>query len=218
MREIARNCGSVLIYREGWIEKRLYSYYILGVQPEWLYGTDDRINNVYFQETRFDENLLLKISGLKKVWGLYLDYSNITDSGCKHIGSFQHLEELSLENTLVTDAGIDHLQGLNIYDLVLDETAITDQGLSHLAGMTSLIELYLGDTKITDDGLRHLSGLQNLEYLSLENTHVSDGCLQYIRKLKSLKYLNLQGTRVTKTAVQKLTKEIPSLVHPEFAY
>jgi hypothetical protein len=209
MREIAQQGGSVGMIPDSWFEHQLSNS--IGEYYEWICGSDHQFKDVYLQELVLDESLLQRFSELKKLWSLYLDYSNITDSGCKYIGALPYLDELTLTKTLVTNAGIEHLRGLNISYLVLDETAITDHGLSHLSGMTSLDWLQLCDTKITDDGLMHLTGIPNLITLFLQNTQVSVEGLQYIRKMKSLEFVDLQGTCVTKSEIQKLMTEMPQL-------
>ena len=64
---------------------------------------------------------------------------------------------LSLKSTLITDAGLVHLQGftkLKYLDLSL--TQITDVGLAHLKGLSNLETLNLNHNRVTDVGLAHL--------------------------------------------------------------
>jgi hypothetical protein len=59
--------------------------------------------------------------------------------------------------TQITDAGLEHLEGLtNLEVLLLDGTRATDAGLMHLKGLTNLEVLYLDDTQITDEGVKKL--------------------------------------------------------------
>ena len=61
---------------------------------------------------------------------------------------------LFLSRSYVTDAGLEHLQGItSLTTLWLQHTLVTDAGLEHLKGLTSLTKLYLGQTQITDAGL-----------------------------------------------------------------
>ena len=65
-----------------------------------------------------------------------------------------------LDNTPVTDAGLEHLRGLTQLEwLNLSHTQVADDGLAHLRGMTRLQELLLNDTPLNDHGLVHLKGL-----------------------------------------------------------
>jgi hypothetical protein len=68
------------------------------------------------------------------------------------------LETLSLGGTKVTDAGLEHLQGLaNLATLNLENNrGVSDSGLVHLKGLTKLRTLNLGGTKVTDAGVGDL--------------------------------------------------------------
>src|SRR5438477_11007383 len=61
---------------------------------------------------------------------------------------------VDLHGTRITDAGLEHLKGLNkLQVLNLYNTKITDAGLAHLEGLTSLTTLLLNNTPVTDAGL-----------------------------------------------------------------
>ena len=51
----------------------------------------------------------------------------------------------------------------------LNNTQITDAGLEHLKGLTSLEELLLAATQITDAGLEHLKGMTCAQRPALED-------------------------------------------------
>jgi Leucine Rich repeat len=76
--------------------------------------------------------------------------------------------QLDLEDTPITDAGLEHVKGLTrLRALSLRGTRVTGLGLQHLKGMANLRDLDLADTPMTDQGLAHLHGLTNLESLCL---------------------------------------------------
>lgn len=67
------------------------------------------------------------------------------------------LEVLVLRGTLVTDAGLVHLQGLKRLRLLhLAGTQVTDAGLVHLQGLTQLRSLDLTGTQVTEEGVANL--------------------------------------------------------------
>ena len=61
----------------------------------------------------------------------------------------------------LTDAGLWHLKGLlerltNLKELFLTDTNVTDAGLEHLQGLTNLRYLDVSATKVTDAGVKKL--------------------------------------------------------------
>ncbi len=65
---------------------------------------------------------------------------------------FDEVETVDVLNIQITDAGLEHLDGLtNLKRLSLDGTRITDGGLEHFRGLTNLQELnLLGSSKLTN--------------------------------------------------------------------
>ena len=123
----------------------------------------------------------------EKVTGLYLNYTQVTDSGLKEVAKLQNLKELFLNYTQITDAG-----------------------LKEVAKMQQLTMLGLSDTKITDAGLVELAELQQLTSLGLDNTQITDAGLKEVAKLQNLEELFLKGTKVTREGVAELKKALPN--------
>jgi hypothetical protein len=64
---------------------------------------------------------------------------------------------LHLQESMVTDTGLSHLEGINNIDSInLSKTRISDAGLEHLKGMTRLSHLIVTGTQVTDDGIKRL--------------------------------------------------------------
>jgi uncharacterized protein (TIGR03067 family) len=64
---------------------------------------------------------------------------------------------LHLQESMVTDAGLSHLAGINnIFDINLTKTRLTNTGLQSLKEMTHLRGLDVTGTKVTDDGINRL--------------------------------------------------------------
>ncbi len=61
-----------------------------------------------------------------------------------------------------------------MHHLSLNNTMIGDAGLEHLAGLRDLGRVYLDKTQVSEAGLIHLAGLEDLEFLDLDNTQVRD--------------------------------------------
>jgi Leucine-rich repeat (LRR) protein len=74
-----------------------------------------------------------------------------------HLRGLTGLQELTLEDAQVTDAGLAYLRGLtSLASLDLTGTQITDAGLEDLKGLTTLHLLDLRDTRLTNEGIREL--------------------------------------------------------------
>ena len=71
-----------------------------------------------------------------------------------------------------------------VYVVNLNDTQVTDAGLEHLRGLTNLVWLWLNNTPVTDAGLEHLRGLTNLQWLRLDNTPVTDAGVKKLQKLR----------------------------------
>ena len=108
------------------------------------------------------------VGELSELKWLFLDSSNVTDTGLESLKRLRRLRWLSLEDANITDAGLPHLAELRkLEHLTLSGTKVTDAGLAHLAELKKLEFLKLDGTKITDAGLVNLEGLDSLQRLSL---------------------------------------------------
>ena len=97
---------------------------------------------------------------------------------------FATVVDVSLDNSSVTDAALEHLKGLTqLQWLALDGTPVTDAGLKHLKNLTRLQWLGLDATQVTDAGLEHLKRLSRLQSLGLGNTEVTDAGLEHLKGL-----------------------------------
>jgi Leucine-rich repeat (LRR) protein len=140
-----------------------------------------------------------------EVEDLSLDNTGITDAGLTAVGRLKHLRKLSLYHTDITDTGLAHLRHLTrLKTLYLDGTKVTDAGVLGLRRLTRLENLPLSNTAITDKGAAVVSGFHHLKHLDLINTQIGDATLSRLRNLKQLESLFLPGTRVTDEGLQYL--------------
>ncbi|MEO1998848.1 MAG: hypothetical protein ABGZ17_26680, partial [Planctomycetaceae bacterium] len=92
------------------------------------------------------------------------------DGTLAHLVGLQHLRELDLGHSQITDSGLRHLQELHsLESLWMHETKISDAGLKHIKSLTNIWSLTLAGTKIGDAGLTEIQGLQKLEVLNLRS-------------------------------------------------
>ena len=81
---------------------------------------------------------------------LYLNKTNITDAGLKHLANLKQLRRLHLANTAITDAGVKHLEGLeNLETLNMYGTKVTDAVLGSIAKLPKLKKVFLYATEVT---------------------------------------------------------------------
>jgi eukaryotic-like serine/threonine-protein kinase len=134
-----------------------------------------------------------------------LTKSAASDDGLKKLAQATDVNELSLADTKVTDAGLVHLRKLQrLTRLNLSQTAIKGPGLDHLQDASGLVELNLADTQITDQGISRLLRFERLKNLDLSNTATTDVGLANLKDLKSLVTLNLRGTGVSAETFRSL--------------
>jgi serine/threonine protein kinase/Leucine-rich repeat (LRR) protein len=134
------------------------------------------------------------------------DKINVTNANLKPLRGATNLVELSLIRCPITDAGLQHLDGLRTLE-ILDlggVKAVTDAGVGQLRGLTKLRVLCLGDTHVTDVSLGYLAGLTDLRCLRLEGTQVTDPGLEQLKGLAHLETLTLNGTRITDAGLAHL--------------
>ena len=101
------------------------------------------------------------------------------------------IESLDLARTQVTDAGLAKVaQMKNLKELRLDNTGITDAGLDHLKGLTELVYLNVYGSKVTDAGLQKLAELKKLKSLYVWQTGVTKAGVQQLRGKLPGTYIN----------------------------
>jgi hypothetical protein len=141
----------------------------------------------------------------------------VTDAGLEHLERLTNLQWLTVVETKVTQAELEHLRELTadnglanlkhlteLQTLDLRQTKVTDAGLVNLQGLTHLTLLDLADTQVTDAGLAHITNLTELRSLNLAGTQVTDAGLAHLKGLKRLVLMNLQGTKVTDAGLTHL--------------
>jgi internalin A len=185
--------GGLVKYDQGWTKTNMV-HSASAPKPGWLVN---RIGVDY-------------LSHVKVVW---LNASLVgTDLTLEQVGRLTSLQQLRLDESSVSDAGLAHLSALgNLAQLNLEGTHISDAGLAHLKGLTKLSILDIDGTRVTDAGLVHLEGLTNLSTLRLDGTRVTDAGLVHLKRLTNLSELSLSGSKVTDAGVKELQKALPRL-------
>jgi hypothetical protein len=138
---------------------------------------------------------------------LFLDNSQVTDAGMESLERLNNLEWIDLRDAPgVTDAGLKYLSRLTrLQELLLRRTGVTDAGMIYLKGLKELRVLDLGMTQVTEVGLKNLAGLTRLRQLEFWANNIKDDGLLAIDQMTDLEILDLGFAPVTDVALEKLT-------------
>ncbi len=166
------------------------------------------------RELRIDR---LKIRGrsLKSLTGLrYLDVNmtRFDDQGMQSLAGMKNLERLLARDTLITDEGLKALSGLTgLRELDLHATRISDAGLEYLRPLTKLRKLNILGAQVTDSGLDVLLGMTELEELNVYRTKITNSGLARLQALRHLRNLDVRYTAATRTGVDSLRSALPAV-------
>lgn len=152
-------------------------------------------------------NLLASLDDLRF---LSLAETRVGDAGLQHLQSLTRLQELHLDHSDITDEGLKLLVTLPMLEILdLKGTCISDAGLAHVGRLARLKGLYLTRTAITDAGLEHLRSLTGLETLILWDTGITDAGLEHLKPLQRLREVILWNTQVTRQGAESLQAALP---------
>ncbi len=175
--------------------------------------------------------------GLEYAWHLPLQIldlkgTSVTDNACKGISShFPNLTDLTVQETAITDQGINNLIPLKKLSLLnLKMTGIRKPCvyLSKLTGLHSLlvdgckvdlndlhnpelISISASTAKVSDETISALLRHRKLNVISLNETTINDNQLQRLASLKSLRYLSIQNCwNVTAAGIKRFRRTNPN--------
>lgn len=171
------------------------------------------------------------LRGLAGLRVLRLGGHQINDQTLAIVGRMPSLVGLTVQEAVISDAGLPLLRDLPLEELQLFRCyGISDEGLAHLAAFTKLRRLMLRDLAITGSGLAvvrhmpeltslrlsetgvgdaamgHLMGLAKLRRLELRQTRVSDAGMEAVGRLEALEYLDLSATQMGDLGVARLAR------------
>ncbi len=134
------------------------------------------------------------------------------DRNLAYISGLTELEEIDLEDSMIGDAGLQHLKGMKkLKKLDIGNRnypvshKITDAGMVHLNNLKSLEELKLPHAGVTDIGLARLAGLNALKKLNV-GRDVTDEGMAALAKMKSLEDLDLSCPNITDAGLAELCR------------
>ena len=133
----------------------------------------------------------------------------IDGSGLKSLKGLERLEEFSIVDCPVDDAGIANLRGMKIRRFLSRGLAITDRGAATIGGIETIEQLALDDVRITDAAFKDFARLDNLQTLSVCRAPAVHGAgLDHLTRLKNLRSIALRGCPIDDNSL-KCLKDMP---------
>ena len=152
------------------------------------------------------------LSGLKSLRVLRLSNNQVGDRTLQRLaeGGPQHLRELYLERTDVTDDGLAHLESFPDLEVVyLSATRVTGGGMQHLSGLEHLRAVDLRMSGLTDENVQGLACLQQVRSLNVDGNAISDAAVVVLARLRRLRNLTISGTTITDGGIERLKRALP---------
>ena len=147
---------------------------------------------------------LKKLARFKKLRGLLIWGTKITEAGPKELVAFEELRWLSIGVNDLTESGLTEVGAVRQLEMLsLFGSKITDRGLVHLAPLVHLQALNLDHTEVTDTGLKELRRFKSSN-TSVQNQ--SNRCGRRKLRLTDLETLVLWDTQVTDTGIKTLRR------------
>ncbi|HUQ90614.1 MAG TPA: hypothetical protein VM120_02960 [Bryobacteraceae bacterium] len=115
-----------------------------------------QLEELILRDARFTDKGLVHLAGLKNLRRLDLIRTRISDQGMRHLTGLSSLRSLSLDYGELYDASMEILAALDLEELSLDNTHITDQAVARLKEFRHLKKLNLYHTLITGKGYQEL--------------------------------------------------------------
>ena len=164
------------------------------------------IVEIDLSETKVRDDDLRLLSNLPRLRTLHLHRTGISDAGVEHLEGLKHLTTLTLGDTRITNAGLKAVTKLEQLQFIgLHGTLVDDTGVKHLKALPHLKSLFISKSKVTDDGLKTVKGLAELELLWLAESRITDEGLAELETLSRLKSLSLEKTTITDKGLLHLT-------------
>jgi hypothetical protein len=107
----------------------------------------------------------------------------VSDDDLARFAEMTHLARIYLDGTNITDEGVRHLPRIaSLAHVALGNTKVSDLGIAYLTACKSLRQLSLYATQVGDACLPHLRRLTLLEKLNLTRTRLSPAAVEALRR------------------------------------
>jgi len=152
------------------------------------------VSSAMHLRTDADPRIFEPISRLTNLQMLSLNDTGVTDKGLEHLRSLRSLRVLEIGESSITSRGLAVLMDLPALVYLDLRTGVTDAGLRQVGQHPNLRWLRIRTGKIWGPGLAELANLPRLERLCIWGTSpISDRDIKYLEGLTQLKGLTLWG-------------------------
>lgn len=164
---------------------------------------------------RLDDADVMQFSSLHKLTSLALQGNPISDAALSLVAKLPKLEDLWVNDTLVSHSGVKSLSAqfpkLEVYyeweqSARADLKTFVDEARRGRHSKVDFSAPYVWNYYLGDSDLRQLSGLDDLGRLSLTQTHLTDAGLKSLSGLVALQSLDLSSTLVTDAGLASLSR------------
>lgn len=123
-----------------------------------------------------------------------------------------NIRSVELNQSHVRDQEFEPLKALvKLEELSVQSSYLTDAGITMISELKNLRTLDLHKSQyFTDKGIAALKALPSLTKLELSYTRVTDGAIESLTELKGLKTIHLTGTRISADGLARLKAALPN--------
>lgn len=152
------------------------------------------------------------LRGLDRLRALFLDQSEVTDTGLAILGNLPQLEQVRIRGGRIGDQGLVQLSRCSrLRFLNLPQGQFSDAGLAALTDLPQLELLRFGSPHVTDAGMVHLQAMPRLRFLHLIAVPLTDRGLARIGQCERLESCYLDDIVLSDEAVEALLIARPQL-------
>jgi Leucine-rich repeat (LRR) protein len=133
------------------------------------------LRDVWLNRSLVCDDGLAHVARLPKLRKLILTGINLEGPGLAHLAKIPSLEYISLKHTRCNASCMPLIGQLTqVTSLGLDDTPVTDAGMEHIESLAANLDtLWLTNAKISDRSAKHLKKLVNLNRLYLSGTNLT---------------------------------------------
>lgn len=137
----------------------------------------------------------------------------VTDEGLRALATanLKNLKTLGIHSMAMTDAGLAHLTGMKLKELILNGYRPGGAGLKSVAQISTLEGLTLGGTELTDADIAVLPQLTSLTRMLVYEWHITDAGLKVLESMPLLRTVGWSKAKVTAAGTDALQKVRPNL-------